>query len=93
MSVSLRIRRGLYKPDSIYARFAELTPFEHPRQEQTTQWKVGWHPGQLRWAESIVISGDIRQQGASASLPVLCQTSCLLLCRCHPPSPAGVQLY
>ena len=41
MSVSERIKKGLIKPGSIYARFAELTPFESPLAEQRAQWKVG----------------------------------------------------
>lgn len=40
MSVSARIRDGLIKPGSIYARFAELTPFETPIQEQRAVWLV-----------------------------------------------------
>lgn len=38
--VSERIRRGLVKPGSIYARFAELTPFASPKAEQDAVWKV-----------------------------------------------------
>ena len=44
MSVSERIKKGLIKPGSIYARFAELTPFESPLAEQRAQWKVGGPP-------------------------------------------------
>ncbi|KAL4422145.1 hypothetical protein ABPG77_006834 [Micractinium sp. CCAP 211/92] len=38
--VSERIRRGLVKPGSIYARFTELTPFASPKEEQIAVWKA-----------------------------------------------------
>ncbi|PSC68400.1 Adenosylmethionine-8-amino-7-oxononanoate aminotransferase [Micractinium conductrix] len=38
MIVSERIRRGLVKPGSIYARFGELTPFKTPKAEQLSVW-------------------------------------------------------
>ena len=37
--MSTRIRLGLIKPGSIYARFGELTPFKAPRDEQQALWK------------------------------------------------------
>lgn len=40
MSVAESIEAGVLKPGSIYARFAELTPFESPLEEQQAQWKV-----------------------------------------------------
>lgn len=40
MTVSERIRRGLIKPGSIYARFGELTPFQSPIDEQRSQWQA-----------------------------------------------------
>lgn len=39
INVSTRIRLGLIKPGSIYARFGELTPFKAPRDEQQALWK------------------------------------------------------
>lgn len=39
LSVSDRIRQGLLKEGSIYARFKELTPFDSPITEQHTVWK------------------------------------------------------
>ena len=41
MSVAESIEAGVLKPGSIYARFAELTPFKSPLEEQQAQWKVG----------------------------------------------------
>lgn len=40
MLVSERIRLGLVKPGSIYARFAELTPYAMPVDEQRAVWQV-----------------------------------------------------
>lgn len=45
MTVSERIRKGLIKPGSIYARFGELTPFDSPLEEQRALWKVGRQEG------------------------------------------------
>ena len=95
MGVSGRIRKGLFKPGSIYARFAELTPFAHPRQEQVTQWKVGG------WSSLCAAAVDRQRwnprpclaRGRSL-LPVPSPSSHLLPspCRCHRP-PAGMQLH
>jgi hypothetical protein len=48
MTVSERIRKGLVKPGSIYARFQELTPYKEPIEEQRAVWQVGARPSPPR---------------------------------------------
>ena len=78
MIVSERIRRGLVKPGSIYARFGELTPFKTPKAEQLSVWAVRGQGG-LRglWG--------LQMDGALDGLP------CLLLHGCAP-APACATL-
>ena len=63
MSVSQRIRQGLIKPGSIYARFAELTPFQTPLEEQRTVWKARGAAG--GWSRVAGAAGGCGEFGGS----------------------------
>ncbi len=69
--MSERIRRGLVKPGSIYARFAELTPFASPKEEQIAVWKVRVECGPAQ-------PGTVCSAGLSSRAQCLCV--CLWKC-------------